>query len=354
MTTSSTARTPNSSAKPPPNNLHHQLSFKSEPVHDHLAKHGCFGGLPGPSRKAFIALQMPSSSRLLAGPIAGTDAQRSLAEGETKRHQDLREGARNTARSVLSCKSLYQGTKFHAPLLRMTTSSTARTPNSSAKPPPNNLHHQLSFKSEPVHDTLVNISCFGGLPGSSRKAFIALQMPSSSRLLAGPIAGTDAQRSLTEGETKRHQDLQEGARNTARSVLSCKSLYQGTKFHAPLLRMTTSSTARTPNSSAKPPPNNLHHQLSFKSEPVHDTLVNMDALVAFRGPPDRRSLPFRCPLLRVCWLDRLLAQTLKEASPKARQKDIRTSGKGHETPPAACFPANRCIKVPNFMHHSCE
>ena len=296
---------------------------------------------------------MPSSSRLLAGPIAGTDAQRSLAEGETKRHQDLREGARNTARSVLSCKSLYQGTKFHAPLLRMTTSSTARLQIHLQSLLQTifiiNYHSSLSLCTTPREH-----GCFGGPPGPSRKAFIALQMPSSSRLLAGPIAGTDAQRSLAEGETKRHQELREGARNTARSVLSCKSLYQGTKFHAPLLRMTTSSTARTPNSSAKPPPNNLHHQLSFKSEPVHGTLVNMDALVAFRGPPERRSLPFRCPLLRVCWLDRLLAQTLKEASPKARQKDIRTSGKGHETPPAACFPANRCIKVPNFMHHSCE
>ena len=40
--------------------------------------------------------------------------------------------------------------------------------------------------------------------------------------------------------------------------------------------------------------------------------------------------------------------------PEGEKADRRTSRKGHETPPTACFPASRCIKVRSFKYRSCE
>ena len=107
------------------------------------------------------------------------------------------------------------------------------------------------------------------------------------------------------GRKSRQEDLQEGARNTALSVLSCKSLHQYNKIQVSILRMTTSPTYRTPFQIQLQSiiqtsfPFNFGENMTTCTNPG-----NKQAVVALRRPPDCLRWPSDALFFGVCGLGR--------------------------------------------------
>ena len=134
----------------------------------------------------------------------------------------------------------------------------------------------------------------------------------SDALLFASYGCTDAARRSKKPRRRRksrHQDLQEGARNTAHHALSCKSLYQGTQFHLPLLRIMPLSAARQTMFII-----NCHVNLSMCTKPRKH-----HALVAFRRPPEGLHCPSGALFFGIVGHGRC-RQTLKEASPRVGER----------------------------------
>ena len=119
-------------------------------------------------------------------------------KAKKRRHEDIRQAARNTSHSVLSCKSLHQGIQSSCTGLA-NDDSACRAPSKFickvySKQRSSSIFVQIFVCAR----TLVNTmrSCPSG---AFPKGFIACQTPCSSRLPAGTMP-PDAQRSLTNGE----------------------------------------------------------------------------------------------------------------------------------------------------------